>query len=223
MTLARTLLVIGGTGGIGSALARRLHPAGWSIALVGRSPERSAAVRGVLAAAGIPVAVHCADIRDAHAIWEVAETLRNEWGWIDAVLINALGESLPERHLHNWPLDEFMHDVCRFTSGFFNSLAAVLPGMVARRQGRVLVTFANHALTPIVGRSGRLACMAVVDACLRSLALDCPGVTGCAVKLGRKRAPGGWRWHTGEEVAAEIERALTSTRYDWIVGDTYGE
>ncbi len=66
------VLVIGGSSGIGLAIARRAHAAGASIAIASRSSERLEAARGVI---GPDTAVYNLDVSNADQVDETFESL----------------------------------------------------------------------------------------------------------------------------------------------------
>jgi NAD(P)-dependent dehydrogenase (short-subunit alcohol dehydrogenase family) len=57
------ILILGATGGIGSALARACHALGWPLALAARDPDRLASLAGELGAAAFPT-----DVLDENAL-----------------------------------------------------------------------------------------------------------------------------------------------------------
>ncbi len=74
MTSDRVILIFGATGGIGSALARRLHREGARLALSGRNPERLASLSRELDAPSFPAdATVAAEVDDVFA--KIAESL----------------------------------------------------------------------------------------------------------------------------------------------------
>lgn len=83
-------VVTGGTGGIGLATARRLCGMGAEVAIVGRNPERGAAARAAVAAAGTgPVEFLRADLSDLDQVRELARTLISRHPKIHVLVNNA--------------------------------------------------------------------------------------------------------------------------------------
>ncbi len=90
----RVAVVTGGSGAIGSALAKGLADAGARVAVLARNPEKLEA-----AAAGIPGALAVpADVLDRPSLEQACATVVQAWGRVD-VLVNGAGGNLPEATL----------------------------------------------------------------------------------------------------------------------------
>jgi NAD(P)-dependent dehydrogenase (short-subunit alcohol dehydrogenase family) len=85
--------VAGGSGALGSAMARGLAAAGARVAVLGRSAER--ARTSAEAIGGIAVA---ADVRSREQLVAARDRVVDEWGRVD-VLVNAAGGNVPEATL----------------------------------------------------------------------------------------------------------------------------
>jgi NAD(P)-dependent dehydrogenase (short-subunit alcohol dehydrogenase family) len=85
----KTVLVTGGSDGLGRALCRRLVAEGAAVAFCGRDPERIDATRDELVAAGGDVAGVIADVSKAEDVVRFADTALERWGRIDGVVNNA--------------------------------------------------------------------------------------------------------------------------------------
>ena len=81
---SKTIVVTGGTSGIGRAAALGFHAAGWRVATCGRRAERVAEMR----IAGIDVA-ETVDVTDPAAVAAFFTLIRTKFGRIDAVFNNA--------------------------------------------------------------------------------------------------------------------------------------
>lgn len=86
----KVILVTGSTRGIGRAIARRLLDAGASVALHGRSPERTAAVRDELGD-GERIQALAADLSDPQWGGRLVEQVIQHFGRIDGLVNNAGG------------------------------------------------------------------------------------------------------------------------------------
>lgn len=82
----KTIVITGGSDGIGAAGARRLHTDGHTVVLVGRSPEKTAAV-----ATELGVKSHVADFTELDQVRELAEALSAQHSRIDVLINNAGG------------------------------------------------------------------------------------------------------------------------------------
>lgn len=84
--MTRTIVITGGSDGIGAAAARQLHAAGEEVVIVGRSPEKTAAV-----ADDLGVDRHVADYAELDQVRSLAATLLERYPRIDVLANNAGG------------------------------------------------------------------------------------------------------------------------------------
>lgn len=134
----RLVWLIGASSGIGAALAGELLSAGYRVALSARRAERLNALRADLNGTLENCGVFPVDVTDEAALSTCVKAIEAEMGAIDFAIINA-GDYQP------MPLTEF--DVGLFRRlmevnylGVVNSLAALLPVMLPRGAGQILVT-----------------------------------------------------------------------------------
>lgn len=88
----QTIVITGASDGIGAAAARRLHSAGHTVVLVGRSPEKTRRIGDEL---GSPFFV--ADFADLSQVRELASQLSSAYPRID-VIVNNAGGIFGDRH-----------------------------------------------------------------------------------------------------------------------------
>jgi NAD(P)-dependent dehydrogenase (short-subunit alcohol dehydrogenase family) len=130
-------LVTGGGRGIGQAIAQALAQAGATVVVVGRSEDQLAETTALIETAGGKATALTTDVVDRQAIAKVVEQIEQQFGSID-ILVNNAG-----RHTALGPLwmtdpEEWWKDVEVNLLGTFLCMHAVLPGMVARRRGRII-------------------------------------------------------------------------------------
>lgn len=89
-------LVAGGYGGIGAALCLGLAQQGASVAVAGRSSEKSAALAQELAAAGYATLGLNFDIKEADEISRLVEQTVSHFGRLD-ILVNCVGTHIEKR------------------------------------------------------------------------------------------------------------------------------
>jgi len=133
----RTALITGGARGIGRAVATDLARRRWNIALCYRTSAAEAAeVADQAKAAGVQALALQCDVSDANAAAAMVARVEKEWGRIDA-LINGAGPyhrvDVLKETVEGWHamFDNNLHPI-------FYLSRAVLPGMMARRWGRVV-------------------------------------------------------------------------------------
>jgi NAD(P)-dependent dehydrogenase (short-subunit alcohol dehydrogenase family) len=130
-------LVTGGSDGLGRAVALGLGAAGFAVAVLARSAEMLEETRALLEGNGTPSAACVADVRDFEAVASAVASIESKLGPISTVVNNA-GTSLAIGPL--WEVDPgaWWTDVETSLGGAFNVCRSVVPGMIARRQGRIL-------------------------------------------------------------------------------------
>jgi len=119
--------VVGGSSGIGAAVARELQSRGARVAISARRQDELDAV-----SAGTMLAL-ASDVTDAASLTTAAARIREELGPIDLVVLSAAywKQMAPQ----DWDTDVFNQHVQVNLMGMSNAIAAVLPQMLARRSG----------------------------------------------------------------------------------------
>ncbi len=134
----KTVLVTGGSSGIGRTTALRLAAAGAHLLIVARDPEKLARVRADIETGGGRVTTYSCDISDKQACDRLIERVLADHGRVD-ILINNAGRSIRRGIDQTY---ERLHDYERMMS--INYLAAVhmtlglLPAMVEHGAGHVV-------------------------------------------------------------------------------------
>lgn len=165
--------LIGASEGLGLALARQISAAGAEVILSARSADRldQAVAQMPGKAQAVPV-----DVADSAAVRQAAETI----GAIDGVVF-LVGVYWPIK-AQEWNADqvEAMCDV-NFT-GCARVVGAVLPGMVARGQGHLVLTGSLSGFRGLPGANGYAPSKAGVMAMAECLHADLRG-SGISVQL----------------------------------------
>lgn len=133
------VLITGGGGEIGLAVARRLAAEGAAIALLDLDADKLGASVDRLAADGAQVTHHVCDVTDAAQVDDKVIEIANTAGPIDRLFNNAglQGAFAP---VHNYPVDDFRHVMEANVTGAFHVLRAVSAGMVAGEGGSIVNT-----------------------------------------------------------------------------------
>jgi citronellol/citronellal dehydrogenase len=120
MTFAnKTVLISGGTRGIGKAIAKRLAREGANIAIVGKTAEPHPKLEGTIYTAAEEIAKEGpgkalplqGDIRYEDSINEIVATTVNTFGGIDILINNASAISLTATEQTEWKRWELMHGI----------------------------------------------------------------------------------------------------------------
>ena len=89
--MKKTALITGGSSGLGLALARRLAAEGYAIAIIARDAAKIEAAVSALRAAGAGAVGYSCDITDEPGLKAVAGTVREQFGSVDLLILNAGG------------------------------------------------------------------------------------------------------------------------------------
>jgi NAD(P)-dependent dehydrogenase (short-subunit alcohol dehydrogenase family) len=132
----RTVIVTGGTRGLGLAMARRFAAEGARVWLVARSTDELAAAAGDLTARGAWVRTICADVRRPDHVSRIVDTVVATDSTID-VLINNAGviEVGPIEHAK---LEDFQDAFATHFWGPLDLIRASLPHLSGGGEGRIV-------------------------------------------------------------------------------------
>jgi NAD(P)-dependent dehydrogenase (short-subunit alcohol dehydrogenase family) len=119
--------VVGGSSGIGAAVARELVRRGATVAISARRKQQLQDV------AGGDMLVLPADVTDAAAVAAAAARVRDELGPIDLAVLSA--GYWKQMDPADWDTDVFDQHIRVNLTGMSNAIAAVLPGMLQRHHG----------------------------------------------------------------------------------------
>lgn len=171
----KVALVTGGTGVLGSMMARGLGIAGAKVGVLGRNEERAAKVVSDIQEGGGEALATPADVTDEAAVERARDELTDRWGRLD-VLVNCAGGNLPGATLSpGQTIFDLEPDALRQVMEL-NFFGTVLPtrivarAMVAGGSGSI-VNISSMAATRAVTRvAGYSAAKAAVDNYTRWLA-----------------------------------------------------
>lgn len=169
--LSGAALVVGGSGGIGRAVARLLAQRGSDVALTWHAGEQEAArVAEEVATYGGRVSTHQLDATDAAACARVVDEVAQRHGGLHT-LVCAAGPHIPMTHL-SVVSPATMTDQLRDDAGaFFNVVSPALPAL--REAGGSIVAVTTAATSRFPVRDGlSSAPKAAVEALVRALAVE---------------------------------------------------
>jgi len=142
-------LVTGGGRGIGASIARVLTEAGMRVAVTARTREQAEAVAGEIDGLAL-----VGDVSQSEDVEEWIERTENELGPIDLLAANA-GISSPEGATWEVPVEEWWNVLEVNVLGVHLSCRGVIPGMLERGSGRIVITGSGSAYLP--GGGGQTA------------------------------------------------------------------
>ena len=161
----RTVLITGGSSGIGAAAAKKIAEAGSQVVLVARTPENLEKVANDIRADGGTAHVYPCDLSDMDAIATMADQVLNDLGGVD-ILINNAGRSIRRSLALSY---DRIHDYQRTMQ--LNYLGAVqlilkfIPGMRERGFGQII----NVSSVGVQTRAPRFGAYIASKAALESL------------------------------------------------------
>jgi len=130
------VLVMGGGGSIGSAVARSAGRAGARVAVADFQLEAAQAVAAELTAQGCAAIAVQVDLTDSHSVQQCMDRVVGEWGRLTA-LVNAAGfwSSAPSEQM----TDEMWHAMMDVNlTGVFRACRAAVPALKAAGSGSIV-------------------------------------------------------------------------------------
>ena len=216
-TLRGVALVTGGGRGIGASIARELASAGMRVAVSGRTAEQVQAVADELRGLAL-VGDVTADVER----W--VERTEEELGPIDLLVANA-GISIREGASWEVPLEEWWHVFEVNVLGVHLSCRAVIPKMLERGTGRIVITGSGASYLPGTTHTAYAASKAAVGRYGETLAgqlrgripvfVFSPGLVRTSMTDGSFGDDAPW---TPPELAPALVRVLASGRADQLAG-----
>lgn len=143
----KTALITGATGGIGRAIAKKMHAQGATLALTDMNMDVLKAFQAEL---GDRVYVYSANLTDSESLKELVKNAEADMGKID-ILVNNAG--ITKDGLAMRMTDEQWQAVLdiNLTAGF-KLARAVMPGMMKRRFGRII---GMASIVGVMGNAGQ--------------------------------------------------------------------
>jgi 2-hydroxycyclohexanecarboxyl-CoA dehydrogenase len=195
----KTVVVTGGGGGIGGATSRRFAQEGARVAVFDLNLQAATAVvEQIQATGGQALAVPC-DITDRASVDAAVATTEQQLGPID-VLVNNAGWDIFKPFTKTEPA-QWDKLIAINLTGALHLHHAVLPGMVARKAGRIVNIASDAARVGSSGEAVYAACKGGLVAFSKTIAREharhgitvnvvCPGPTDTALFADYKEGAG---------------------------------
>lgn len=196
---AKSVVVTGGGGGIGGATCRRFAAAGAKVAVLDRNLDAArATVAAIEAAGGTAMAVGC-DITSRSEIDGAVADVLARFAAID-VLVNNAGWDIFKPFTKTQP-DDWDRLIAINLTGALHMHHAILPGMVARKAGRIINIASDAARVGSSGEAVYAACKGGLVSFSKTIAREharhgitvnvvCPGPTDTALFAEYKEGAG---------------------------------
>jgi len=214
---AKRALVTGGGRGIGAGIARALAGDGWDVVVGARSRAQVEALAGEIGGEWVEV-----DVADRGSV----ERLVAEAGELELLVANA-GTSERDEPRPSWEMDpdDWWHVYEVNVLGVHLCCRAVIPGMLERGRGRIMITGSGAAYLPGGDRTAYPPSKAAVCRYGEMLANELagripvfffsPGLVQTELTAGAFPDDAPW---TPPELAPELVRRLATGRYDALAG-----
>lgn len=162
----RVAAVTGGGSGIGRAIAHGLAAAGYRVAILGRRMETLTET-----AQGRPgITPLCLDVADAPRCAAVFAEVETQLGPVDILVAGAAVS--PRVHFLDQSPTSFEETMQINVQGVANAVRAVLPGMLARNAGRVIVLGSLADQRPSAGACAYSVSKGALHALVRGIAVE---------------------------------------------------
>ena len=186
----KCVIVTGGGGGIGSATSVRLAAEGAKVAVFDMNLEAAEAVAGNIRSSGGSAQAFQCDITDRSQVDAAVSQAQGALGPVHG-LVNNAGWDVFKPFLKTVP-EEWEKLIAINLVGALHMLHAVLPGMVERKQGRIINVASDAARGGSSGEAVYSACKGGLVALAKTLAREharhgitvnvvCPGPTETAL------------------------------------------
>ncbi len=182
----KTALVTGSTSGIGLAIAKALAEQGASIVINGFGDAAAIETeRAALAATSGAAALYSdADLTKADAIEAMMAMVASETGGVDILINNAGMQHVAP--IDDFPVDKWELIIALNLVAAFHTTRLVLPGMKARKWGRIINTASAHSLVASPNKSAYVAAKHGIVGLTKTVALEVAtqGITCNAISPG---------------------------------------
>lgn len=165
---SRVVVITGAGAGIGRALAKGFASDGFTVVGLGRTPE-SLNETGAGCAPGrfLPIV---ADVSEHAVVDRAIQSVLTSHGPIDALVCNAA--VYPRVHFLDQPAEDWERALLINVCGVANCCRSVLPGMLERNHGRIVVVGSFADLNPIPASSAYAASKGAIHALVRALSSE---------------------------------------------------
>jgi short-subunit dehydrogenase len=164
----KVVMITGASSGLGRGMAREIAARGGHLGLLARREDLLKEI--VEETRNVKAVFATADVRDAKAVREAADRFRKELGPIDILIANAgIGTA---DHAASLTPEHAANVIGINVLGAVNSVAAVLPEMVERKQGRLVAISSLAAYRGLAKSAAYCASKAALSAYFESLRID---------------------------------------------------
>ncbi len=215
----KNAIITGASSGIGKELAKQLAGAKINLGLIARRKDELMALkREIEALHGVRVVIHASDVTDREACASAVASIEAELGPTDLLIANAgVSKTIPAKRF-DLSSARSIYETNIF--GVLHCLAPVLPGMIHRRKGHIVVISSLAGFVALSGSSVYCATKAALNSQMEGLSYElraynikttiaCPGFVKTAMTDRQKFLPFAL---SAEDAARRIIRAMHGKR-----------
>jgi 3-hydroxybutyrate dehydrogenase len=146
MATSRTAVITGSTSGIGLGIARALAGSGANVVLngFGDAAEIEKIRTGIESELGVKALYSAADMTKPAEIAGMIRTAEQAFGGVDILVNNAGIQHVSP--IEDFPIEKWDQIIGINLTSAFHTIRAVVPGMKARKWGRIINTASAHSL-----------------------------------------------------------------------------
>ncbi len=219
----KVIVITGGTGVLGSAMAKYLAGEGAAVVVIGRSETSAKALVDEIVADGGKASYITADVTKEADLQVVKESLSTSYGNID-VLINAAGGNMPgavvkpEESLMDSDTDAVRAVMELNYLGTYLPIKILLPLFLSTNKGSIINVSSMSADRPLTRVMGYSSAKAAIDNLTKWLAVEFATKYGEGLRV-NAIAPGFFLTHQNKELLTQKDGSLTS-RGEQIISST---
>ncbi len=166
----KVVLVTGATGGLGTAMCKKLAEDGYTVAANYRNREKADAWQQKMAADGVEVHLFEGDVTDYDSVGRMIDEIEATLGPVD-VLVNNAGITRDGRFA-KMSLDDWKAVMATNLDSVFNCTRQVINGMIDRKYGRIINISSVNGQRGQFGQANYSAAKAGMHGFTKTLAME---------------------------------------------------
>jgi 3-hydroxybutyrate dehydrogenase len=186
MIKGKSAVVTGSTSGIGLAIAKALAEAGANVTINGFGDKAAieAERAGIEKKYGVKASYSPADMTKPAEIADMIKTAESTFGAVDILVNNAGIQHVAP--IEDFPVEKWDQIIAINLSAAFHAIRAVVPGMKARKWGRIISTASAHSLVASPFKSAYVTAKHGLAGLTKTVALELAtfGVTANCISPG---------------------------------------
>jgi 3-hydroxybutyrate dehydrogenase len=186
MLKGKSAVVTGSTSGIGLAIAKALAGAGANVTINGFGDTAAIETEraGLEKSFGVKAAYSAADMTKPDEIADMIRTAETTFGAVDILVNNAGIQHVAP--IEEFPIDKWNQIIAINLSAAFHAIRAAVPGMKARKWGRIVNTASAHSLVASPFKSAYVTAKHGLTGLTKTVALEVAtfGITANCISPG---------------------------------------